>query len=110
MSTFTYSHTYGVNETKNPRVLKAQFGDGYQQRTADGINTIVRQWNLTFINTTANIADIDSFLTTAGGVDSFDWTPPHGSAGKFICEAWTRGKDSYGLDSLTATFIEVFGE
>lgn len=110
MATFTYSPAYSANLTVQPKVRTAVFGDGYQQRVGDGINTIRRMWGLTFTGLVANVDSVESFLKTANGVDSFDWTPPDEASGKFICKSWSRSKDTYGVDTLTATFEEVFGE
>ena len=30
----------GIQQTAKPRVLKAQFGDGYEMRVRDGINNL----------------------------------------------------------------------
>jgi len=51
MTTFTFSPKYGAALSKEPRVKMAQFGDGYQQRVGDGINTIAREWSLNFEGT-----------------------------------------------------------
>jgi phage-related protein len=67
-------------------------------------------WNLSFTQEDGNVDSIESFLESEGGVTSFDWTPPHGSVGKWICKEWGRSKDTYGVDTLTAAFEEVFGE
>lgn len=110
MATFTYTPVYSVNETKKPRVKVAQFGDGYMQRVADGINTTPRTWSLTFRGTQSEIETIDAFLATANGVDSFDWTPPSGSAGKFLAMEWSVSAANYNDWSLSTTFTEVYGE
>ena len=36
----------GIQQTVKPRVLKAQFGDGYEMRVRDGINNTPREWSL----------------------------------------------------------------
>lgn len=109
MSTFTYIPVYGATETTRARVLKAQFGDGYTQRVADGINTQPRTWSLSFSKTQADIETILTFLRTEGGVTSFTWTPPRGAVGKWICEEWNIAVND-GYDALTVQFVEVFGE
>jgi phage-related protein len=109
MATFTYIASYGASVQKAPRVRTVSFGDGYEQRLAYGINTNPREWNLTFNNKTVAQADlIDSFLTTANGVNNFDWTPPTGSAGKWVCRAWNRSIVDTNCHTITATFTEVF--
>lgn len=110
MSTFTFTPAYSAQQTKKPRVRKSAFGDGYEQRSADGINTIKRVWSLRFTKASADIAEVDAFLSSMGGVTSFDWTPPTGTAGKWLCEEWSEGLDGFNKNIITATFIEVFGE
>lgn len=107
MSTFNYIPAYGATETTTARVLKAQFGDGYSQRIADGINNKPRSWSLSFSKTQTDIDLILAFLNAEGGVYSFDWTPPRGVAGKWICEQWNTTVND-GFDNLTVQFVEVF--
>ena len=55
-----------------PRVLVASFGDGYEQRIADGINTLDETYTLTFATRLkADIDDIVAFLDLKKGVSSF---------------------------------------
>ena len=110
MSTFTFTPAYSAQVNKKPRVRKAAFGDGYEQRVPDGINTIKRVWSLRFTKSSADIAAVDAFLSEHGGTTSFDWTPPRGAAGKWICDEWNEGLDGFNKDTITATFTEVFGE
>ena len=92
----------------NSKVVSAKFGDGYQQRVGDGINSSPRSYSNTFQKKRTDMDSIEAFLKTANGVDSFDWTPPFAAAGKWICPTWSRVlKD--GFDTLTATFEEVYG-
>lgn len=111
MATFTYKPAQGASRNISPRVRTAQFGDGYMQRVGDGINTQPRVWDLTFSRKKADIDAIDAFLAARGGVESFDWTPPDGSAqGKFICKTWAKSMPSVRVQTLSGTFEEVFGE
>lgn len=110
MSTFTWSPAPGAAQQKTPKVRTSQFGDGYQQRVGDGINTISRAWTLTFRRLTADVDAIDAFLTARAGVESFDWTPPSGSVGKWICKSWSQGIPAMQLQEINATFEEVHGD
>jgi len=66
----------GLKADSQPRVLVAEYGDGYEQRAAAGINNIPEVWNLTWKNrTAANSNKIIRFLEQQGGVSSFDWYP-----------------------------------
>ena len=109
MATFTYTPDNSAQVSVKPRVLKSSFGDGYEQRTGDGINLRPRTWTLTFnTRTAAEIAPIQAFLEARNGVESFDWTPPSGAAGKFICEDWTQTVVRFGINDLSASFREVY--
>lgn len=110
MTTFTWSPAPGATQTKQPRTKIAPFGDGYQQRVGDGINRTARVWTLQFTRVTADIDAIDAFLAERGGIASFDWTPPKGPAGKFICKSWTENMIASVAQSISATFEEVFGD
>lgn len=109
MATFSYTPEFGALVTKKPSVRSVKFGDGYEQRLSYGINTNPQVWNVTFSmreDTEANA--IDAFLAARNGVDSFDWTPPNGTAGKYICREWSRTLEKYNLSTIQASFEQVF--
>lgn len=109
MSVFVWAATYGSAVTKKPNVLVAKYGDGYEQRVGDGINTNARNWELTFANRPNATADaIDAFLDARGASESFDWTPDHGNAGKWLCREWKAQKTGPYTRTITATFEETF--
>ena len=61
-----------LTRQSTPRVLVANFGDGYEQRIADGINTLNEIYNLTFATRLKeDIDDIVAFLDAKKGVSSF---------------------------------------
>ena len=92
-----------------PTVRRVAFGDGYEQRLAFGINTQPQVWSLEFRGrTNTEAAAIDAFLRTRGGVQAFDWTPPGGTAGKFVCEEWSRSVDEPNVETVRVTFKQVF--
>ena len=58
-------------------ILTAKFGDGYEQRIADGINVLNETYSLTFRNRTKEeIDDIVAFLDTKQNVTKFTLTLP----------------------------------
>lgn len=110
MAVFTWD-PQTASKTVTPRVLKAEFGDGYTQRTGDGINNSPREYALTFQAVAATIFAIDAFLQAENGVTAFDWTPPDGTVGRWICESWgVTYNPGMGSALLSATFKEVFGQ
>lgn len=94
-----------------PRVLMVRFGDGYEQRAADGINHMPQRWNIAF--TKRSDADVDSvydFLVARGGVEHFLWTPRgEASPRKFVCRSWQRTFDHHtSVQGIKFTMEEVF--
>lgn len=108
MATFTWIPNYSASVDIEPAVIRAKFGDGYEQRVGDGINNQARKWAVAFTLAPSDITVIDNFLKARYGVESFDWTPPSESTGKWVCRSWKKSKDNYGQDTLSATFEEVF--
>ena len=109
MATFTWIPSVGANLLMRPTVRRVAFGDGYEQRLAFGINTQPQVWSLEFRGrTNTEAAAIDAFLRTRGGVQAFDWTPPGGTAAKFVCEEWSRSVDEPNVETVRATFKQVF--
>lgn len=108
MSDFTYSPDYAkAVVTRQPRVRNASFGDGYQQRVADGINTDFEVWDLTFIRRTSDAAALDAQLRGYGGVTSFTWTPYGHDEIRVVCQQWSREKTDFGVDTINARFEQV---
>lgn len=109
MATFTISPAWAPVSTRRPRILSTKFGDGYEQRGADGIHPDLQSWQLTFgPMPTAEADTIETFFVTNNvAVVAFDWTPPRGAASKFLCRTWSRTASSPTADRLTATFDEV---
>ena len=110
MSVFTYIPDRGYTKTSKPRVLLAQFGDGYAQRATAGINNIVSEWNLTFSSRTITEANnILAFLVATGGVSYMDWTPPQEAvAVKVIASDWSSQYESAISRTITVKFTQVF--
>lgn len=109
MSTFTWKPAPGAKQTVKPRILTAQYGDGYEQRVQDGLNTMPRTWSVSFSGSVSYIDAIDTFLKALNGAMAFSWTPPRGAAGRFVCDAqWDRVTVDRATDTLSATFREVF--
>jgi phage-related protein len=109
MATFTYTPSFEATESSKPRVRKFQAGDGYEQRIRFGLHTDPKEWSLTFSERSNTERDnILTFLEARGGVESFDWTPPRGTAGKYVCEDWQVTMRAYNFNTIQATFREVF--
>ena len=103
-----------LNRTSAPRVLKATFGDGYEQRIADGINNIQEEYSIAFNNRTKEeIDDITAFLASKNGVTSFDFTIPDSnnsgeSIVKVVCEQYSQNYTYGDFYGCTAMFRRVY--
>jgi phage-related protein len=107
--TFGWTASYAPTRSVTPRVRKAQFSDGYSQRLSSGLNTQPSKWELTFAERDdQEKEEITTFLEFHGGTASFNWTPPHGSAGLYVCEKWQVTLKACNFNTINATFREVF--
>ena len=71
----------------NLRVKQTAFGDGYRQIIGDGLNTKQQNWPLTWKGTITEVDPIRDFFDAHVGV-SFNWTPPNGVSGRYICTGY----------------------
>lgn len=60
-------------ETVRFDVREVQFGDGYKQTQAKGINTRRRIWSVSVIGSKGKIDEIAAFFDRHAGVKSFIW-------------------------------------
>ena len=108
MPTFTWRATYDASKTITPTVKPIKFGDGYEQRQGTGINRQPRKFTLVFKRVKDEIDLIEAFLSARGAIEAFNYTHPGQSIGVFVCREWTRTDVARGVDSLSATFDEVY--
>jgi phage-related protein len=97
---------------ESPRVNIAQFGDGYEARSADGLNTRPRKLTLDWPNLEVGDKNtILNFLRDRNGVEAFNWTPPgETSSIKVKAPTWSVRRRSGPYWSITITFQEVFDQ
>ena len=89
----------GFSKAVTPRVLVAQFGDGYSQRIEDGINSIGEKFNASFNKRPkVEIDNIVKWFESNKGVKPFDLLISDDSAGSVggtktisvIAVSWTQ--------------------
>ena len=104
-----------LTRNNKPRVIKIQFGDGYEQRVQEGINNITQNFSVSFNNRPkAEIDDIMAFLDNKAGTTAFDFTYPDTNASgnertvKVVCEDYTQTYSFDDFYSCTATFRRVY--
>lgn len=112
IATFTPPRAPDVGTQDAPKLslLKADFGDGYSQITASGLNHIRRNLSLSWEYLTPTAAKtITDFLTAQGGYKPFYYTPSNETtAVKWTCEEWRDERLKGGMRKVTATFVQSF--
>jgi phage-related protein len=112
IATFTPPRAPNVGTEDAPKVslLKAEFGDGYTQATAAGINHIRRIISLEWeVLTPTQAKAMTDFFVAQGGYKPFWWTPSNEATPlKWTCEEWKDKRDKGGLRTVSATFIQSF--
>lgn len=110
--TFNWTPDWGADEQNKARVRKVAFGDGYDLRMRDGINSVNSSWSVQFTcRVITEIHAIRSFLEAHGGVDYFLFPDPvdAGVTHKVVCDEWSRTiPESVGRASMSAQFRVVF--
>tara|TARA_B100000902_G_C27040737_1_gene779173 strand:+ start:446 stop:820 length:375 start_codon:yes stop_codon:yes gene_type:complete len=105
----------GMTRSSKPRRHIAKFGDGYEQRLANGINNNEEEYGVSFSNRTKEeIDDIIAFLENKGGVTAFTFTVPDTNesgnevAIKVVCDNWNKTYAYGDYYSANATFRRVY--
>lgn len=107
--TWPWSTSYTTETDTVPRVKIAKFGDGYEQRTPDGINNMPRMVQYVFDFDRATLVQVENFLRYTQGYIPFYYTPPYSSQGLFVADTgWQVVENSFDYATLKATFREVF--
>ena len=71
------------------RLRIAQFGDGYQQRTLDGINAKMLRWNLMWANRKlSEVLAMDAYLTAEKGSSFLFLDPLSSVTYRVFCDTW----------------------
>lgn len=106
----SYTPTSPVTITTKPRVLKSDFGDGYSQRSSDGLNPFDRTLEMTFERLSAADATvIENFLAGCAGVTSFTFTIPLTSTTySWVCPEWIRTLEHGNKSTISVRFEQVF--
>lgn len=100
----------GSSRDHKPRILMADFGDGYSQRAADGINNDPETRELSWTNLTKAEKDvIDSFFKARGGWQSFFYDHKGGlNPLVYVCTTWKVVDVDYDVYTVSATFQQVY--
>jgi len=104
-----------LRRATKPKTYRAAFGDGYEQRIAQGINNLDESYAVSFNNREKEeIDDIVAFFDDKKGVTSFAFTYPdsNGVGGettiRVVCEDYSIAYNNDGFYSCGATFRRVY--
>ena len=105
----------GFTRGSKPKTHTMSFGDGYEQRIADGINNLEQELNVSFsTRPKAEIDDLVAFFESLGGVTKFRFDIEDSNAGsstetiKCVCDTWNQVWAYDNFYSLTAKFRRVY--
>jgi phage-related protein len=109
----------GLSRQSQPRILQVSFGDGYEQRAIDGINSIEETFSASFNNRDyLELNLIRKFFELKAGVTNFtinitntvDTPTPAETheAINVICSTWSNIYQHTTNYALTATFKRVY--
>lgn len=96
--------------SKQPVVRKVKFGDGYEQRSAQGLNNNPEKWALNWEDlTNPECQALLDFFDGLNGVTAFTWICPYAvSAKKYVAEKWDATPVSINSHRLTVSIYQVF--
>lgn len=102
--TFKWRTRKTAQGTETVRTLQSQFGDGYKQIAGMGINDRSETWNLDWIGTRSEVAELRSFLLSHV-TKSFWWTNPWGEKKLYRVKADSFSASFLSGTKATASFI-----
>jgi phage-related protein len=113
--TTTFRPDKGFTRKNTPTIFRTEFGDGYEQRLANGINNLKQEFSINFATRTKeDIDDIVDFFELKGGVTAFTYTYADSNesggekAVKVICDDWSQTWEYQDFYSLSCTFRRIY--
>lgn len=101
---------YGTQMGQDYRRKRITFGDGYTQRSRDGLNSAPQQWKFTWDNIpNADAETLRQFFEGLGGVDLVEWTPlGQGTELKWTATGFESQPSSFGKSTCSVTLTQEF--
>lgn len=97
----------GHSVSYKPNATPVNYGDGYELRLSNGLNTRPEIWSVTFSSNYAKIKEINAFLKSQNAVKSFFWRSPDNEVITVVCRDWAISTDE-GVKSISTKFEQVF--
>lgn len=109
---FYWTPNYSTSADLTQRKIEIKFGDGYAQRTRDGINTNAIDFNLVFDGRSDKEATaILHFVEQKGGVESFVYNNPtifNKTGLKYIAVDPKWSSSAYNINNITLSLKRDF--
>ncbi len=110
MPKFIWAPNYNTTKKIDAKVKQVQFGDGYRQILADGINNTLLQIDLVFEGRDIyEAAAILHFFVAREGGETFIYTPPspYAATKRWKVLSWSDNQPFYDNFAIRTTFEEV---
>lgn len=113
---FFWEGTYASQIKNKPGITSIKFGNGYEQRTEDGVNNALLQFELVFDGRDENeTRAILHFLQKRKGAAPFFYDPPfpynfdnsQNYPKRFFCDEWSLAYNFYNNYRINASFVET---
>jgi phage-related protein len=104
----------GMSRKAKSRIRIAKFGDGYEQRIADGINNVEEAYSVKFSNRSKEVIDDIAYFFETKKATAFDFTiPDSNNSGettiKVVVGDYTLNYDNHPVTySISTTFRRVY--
>ena len=102
--------SYNFSVDSSPRVTTHKFGDGYEARLVDGIESILLKSNMTFETRSAKESRaMTHFLSARKGQESFllMLPPPYNIEKLYVARDWTLNHNFYDNNTIRMSIEEV---
>lgn len=107
MQTFWWKVQNNSQTSATPKTKVIKFGDGYEQRTQNGINNNLKNYSVTLVGIREDLIWALKFLEDHGAIKAFLWKEPSTYKNiKVVCRSWTSTPNGNAM-TITATFEEV---
>ena len=111
---FIWTPSYASSVAHSPSVQAVKYGDGYEQRISDSLNTSLIGLTLSFDKRRKKEASaILHFLQVRGASESFLFSPPEpydpSKKRLFVCRSWNTNFKFFDNFAISANFFEVAG-
>lgn len=115
-SAFEATADRGMTRASKHRILTSKFGDGYEQRVLDGINTKDESFSVSFNKRAAEDINLIAAFFDSKAAKSFDFTVTDSFTGgnlsnrtmKVVCDSYNIVYLRENFHSLTCTLRRVY--